>query len=219
MKVCTDACILGAWTAAKINAGKIVPSHILDIGCGTGLLSLMIAQAGKGKIDAVEINEAAFVQAKENIALSPWQQNIAVHHTAINDFIAPEKYDLIICNPPFYENDLKSGDAEKDAAMHATMLSFEALAAALKNNLAAGGKAAVLLPFHRTAGFITALQKEKLFVSERLNIAHSPKHNYFRSVLIIGFEETTPYESSLFIRNEENIYSEAFQKLMEAYYL
>ena len=112
MKVCTDACMLGAWTAGKLGGSGI--NNILDIGCGTGLLSLMLSQKINASIDAVEIDADAAKQAGENISASPWAANIRVIHTSLQEFMPKKKYDLIICNPPFYENDLRSEHENKN---------------------------------------------------------------------------------------------------------
>lgn len=219
MKVCTDACILGAWVAEKIQSKKNIPQNILDIGCGTGLLCLMLAQKTRAAIDAVEINEAAFLQASYNFSLSPWKNNIHIHHTSINSFRAPDKYDLIICNPPFYTHDLKTRDEDKNIAMHATELSYEQLALALKNNIQHAGKAAVLLPYSRIEVFKKIIQNTGLFVEEQLNIAHSFAHPFFRVIFFIGKQESITIQTNLFINNNANEYSAAFKELMADYYL
>ncbi|MEM8894752.1 MAG: methyltransferase [Bacteroidota bacterium] len=120
MKVTTEGCILGAW--ARFNQ----PKRILDIGTGTGLLSLMLAQRyPTGIIDAVELDEKAAQQAKQNFRKSPWSSKLTAHHCCIKDFEAVNGrcYDLIICNPPFFKNDLKSTNSQKAKAIHNDNLS------------------------------------------------------------------------------------------------
>lgn len=219
MKVCTDACLFGAWVADQISSKKISPKNILDIGCGTGLLSLMLAQKSAANIDAVEIDDDAFLQASENISLSSWKDRMKVYHQSIIDFHSPEKYDLIISNPPFYENDLLSADEGRNRAMHDAALNFENLSRAIKNNLSESGAAAVLLPFHRVSAFEKALSNEGLFIHEKMNVAHSPKHPFFRSMLMIGFDKILLQENKLTIRNEQNEYAEGFNFLLRDYYL
>ena len=120
MKICTDACLFGAWLAAKNDNGL----KMLDIGSGTGLLSLMLAQKTTAAIDAVEIDEAAYTQTVENFAVSPWKDRLQVFHRSIQEYTAAfireasTPYDLIFSNPPFFENHLKSSDPKRNLALH-----------------------------------------------------------------------------------------------------
>ena len=219
MKVCTDACLFGAWVAKKIEENKIKADNILDIGCGTGLLSLMIAQKSSAQIDAVEIDKDAFDQAKENIALSAWREKINIYHNSITNFRTSTKYELIICNPPFYENQLKSNNDIRNKALHATELSFLELANALKNNLTKKGLAAVLLPSAFVKKFEEILFAQQLFIVEKLNVAHSTLHPFFRSMLLISTIKEDLSEYSLLIKKSENEYSTEFIELLKDYYL
>lgn len=126
MKVTTDACLFGAWCAEEIQSlnGK---KNILDIGTGTGLLPLMIAQKNSASIDAIEIEKASADEAIQNIQASPFAETIHVIQADISGYQPPEKYDIIICNPPFYEDELQSPDALKNVAHHGTHLKLEQL--------------------------------------------------------------------------------------------
>lgn len=219
MKVCTDACLLGAWVAEKITTNEIASQKILDIGTGTGLLSLMLAQKTNCPIDTVEINKDAFEQAASNVAQSPWENKISLIHDDIMQFNAKEKYDFIISNPPFFENQLKSNKEDRNDAMHATRLSFENLLQAIKNNLSANGMAALLLPYDKISFFQSKLASAHLFIVERLNVSHSPNHDFFRSILLIA---PTPIEekiSQISIKENGSQYTAAFTELLEDYYL
>src|SRR5437868_5022622 len=125
MKVCTDACLFGAYIANELQS--IPVNTILDIGAGTGLLSLMLAQKTTAVIDAVEIDNAAFEQAKENIAASPWKEKINTYHADISTFKTGKRYEHIISNPPFFEDDLRSNDEKKNFAKHDSSLTLENL--------------------------------------------------------------------------------------------
>lgn len=219
MKVCTDACLLGAWVAKKIEEKKIKADNILDIGCGTGLLSLMIAQKSTAQIDAVEIDKDAFDQAKGNIALSAWKEKINIYHNSVTNFTSAKKYELIICNPPFYENQLKSKNDIRNKALHATSLSFLELANALKNNITKKGFAAALLPYAFVKNFEEILFSQQLFIVDKLNVAHSTLHPFFRSMLLISTIKEDLSEYSLSIKKSEKEYSTEFIELLKDYYL
>jgi len=218
MKVCTDACILGAWTAKKIEYSSI--NNILDIGSGTGLLSLMLAQKTTAAIDAVEIDESAATQAAENIAGSLWANRIKVVHASIKDFNPAVKYDLIICNPPFYEDDLRSADETKNAAKHDTALKLNELIFCIKENLADTGIATILLPFHRMAYFEKAAVGSSLFIREKLLVKQTAKHNYFRSIILISPVLNNECNTTeLVIHDAGRNYTEDFKLLLADYYL
>ncbi len=219
MKVCTDACLFGAWVADKIERKKIEPKNILDIGAGTGLLSIMLAQKTAAHIDAIEIDEAAFLQSTENVSASPWNDRIKIHHSSATDFSASNKFDLIISNPPFYENQLRSDDEKRNAAMHDTTLSFDELSSIIKVQLTKDGIAAILVPFDRVNALEVALYKCSLFINEKTNVSHSPKHRYFRTMVLISSEKTAIRESLLAIKGNTGSYSEEFTALLTDYYL
>ncbi|HMI78726.1 MAG TPA: methyltransferase, partial [Ferruginibacter sp.] len=163
MKVCTDACLFGS----LIANGQLLPAHCLDIGTGTGLLSLMYAQKDPlAIIDAVEIDEAVAGQAKENFAASPWAGRLNIFNTDILALHPPEKYDLIFSNPPFFEDDLRSPDEFKNSAKHDTTLDLKQLLQVVDTNLTNEGSFAVLLPYHRVEYFTNEADKAGLHLVE-----------------------------------------------------
>ncbi|MEJ7610353.1 MAG: methyltransferase [Ferruginibacter sp.] len=218
MKVCTDACLFGAWVADKLEAGEIRPHQILDIGSGTGLLSLMLAQKTTAQINAVEIDEEAFLQSKENIHASPWDKRVFVHHSSVAELPHTKKYDLIICNPPFYENQLSSPDTKRNAAMHSSTLTLKELAVTIRNLLNPHGHAAVLLPFDRHSEWETLLQDLGLSLSETIHIAHSPKHKPFRSFMLSSFSTKTGLRKEIIIKDNTAEYSAESFRLLKDYY-
>src|SRR5687767_979288 len=113
MKVTTDACLFGAWCSKEIQKTKEKNQKILDVGTGTGLLSLMIAQQTDAFITAVEIDKDAAAEAQYNFSLSPWANRLQVLQEDITAIHFKEPFDGIICNPPFYERDLKGPDAKR----------------------------------------------------------------------------------------------------------
>ena len=172
MKVTTDACLFGAWVADDMK--RIQPERILDIGTGTGLLALMAAQiCSDAVIDAVEIEGGAAAQATENFKASPWADRIRSHHTDIRNSIFKEQFDAIICNPPFYENELASPDTKRNMAHHAGGLLLQDLLPLIGQQLAADGKAYVLLPARRKSE-----KSELLDVSERTSMANLYRNTF-----------------------------------------
>ena len=214
MKVCTDACILGAFT----NPGKA--KRILDIGTGTGLLSLMLAQKSPAMIDAVEIEQNAFEQARENIFESSWKAQITVHHTSIQAFFKDHaSYDLIISNPPFFKNQLKSPTLSKNIALHNEALSFEELMQAVARLLKQDGKFYVLLPAYESELLIKEGLPYQLHLNKKLNIKDRKKSALLRIISIFSFTESPIEELELIIKNEQGEYTEDFVKLLKEYYL
>ncbi|HXR83508.1 MAG TPA: methyltransferase [Hanamia sp.] len=218
MKVCTDSCLFGAWIADKIERKDIQPKRILDIGSGTGLLSLIIAQKSNADIDAVEIEENSYGQTKANFAESPWQQRIQAFHTDIKNWHSSQKYDLIISNPPFFENDLKSGNKNKNIAKHHDTLTLAELLQSIKNNLSKEGNFAVLLPFHRTGYFKNLAAENGFHLPEELLVKQTPRHSCFRSILFFGTQEETIISNELIIKENGN-YTTEFNHLLKDYYL
>jgi tRNA1Val (adenine37-N6)-methyltransferase len=220
MKVCTDACLFGAWMNEVITQHGLAFSSALDIGTGTGLLSLMLAQENDVEIDALEINENAANQAIQNVASSPWKNKVIIHNQSLQEFTPQKKYDFIFSNPPFFENDLTSNDKDKNTAKHDSTLTLDVLIDFIKNNLAESGYAAVLLPFHRTVYIETVLEKHGLFIIEKMQVRQSVSHGFFRTMI---FFTNTKGDSSevkeMSIHDEKRNYTEAFGKLLSRYYL
>lgn len=218
MKVCTDACLFGSWVAEKISDDTSL-KNILDIGAGTGLLSLMLAQQNNAFIDAVELDEAAARQADENFKASPWKDRLQVFTTGIETFDPGKKYDLIISNPPFFEDDLKSNNEHRNTAMHSTTLSLTKLLQQIKRLLHSDGTAAVLIPFHRNIYFENLLEKERFFIQEVMHIKQSVTHAYFRSQYIFSLHPRDKKNTALTIQNAERQYTTEFVSLLKEYYL
>jgi tRNA1Val (adenine37-N6)-methyltransferase len=226
MKVTTDACLFGAWAANAINNEQLIINNSLDIGTGTGLLSLMLAQKSTAQIHAVEIDGAAANQARGNFTESPWKERLHIHPTSIQQFSNPpinqltnkpiNVFDFIITNPPFFDNDLKSEDAKRNLALHSSLLSLEELLQSIKNNLSAEGSFAILLPYHRTDYFIN-LAKD-FFLQQKTLVKQTEKHPYFRSMLLFSSKATETNESTIIIK-ENNQYTAAFISLLKDYYL
>ncbi|MEO8854019.1 MAG: methyltransferase [Ginsengibacter sp.] len=219
MKVCTDSCVFGAYVAQKITDGSIKPKNILDIGSGTGLLSLMLAQKSTANIEAVEIEENAFLQSSENFLASPSKQHLKVFHKDIKNLDNSFKYDLIISNPPFFENDLKPGQKNTIIAKHDESLDLAELMAVIKIHLTTEGKFAVMLPYFRIEYFKSLLEKNHFIIEEELLLRHSASHSPFRGIFLVGQTKTPLKNTELMIRNEVGAYTDEFNFLLKDYYL
>jgi tRNA1Val (adenine37-N6)-methyltransferase len=219
MKVCTDSCLFGAYLSDKIEQKIIQPKRILDIGSGTGLLSLMIAQKSKAIIDAVEIDADSFTQTKKNFLESPWNKQLQAFYADVKSWNASIKYDLIISNPPFFENDLKSENKNKNLAKHHDGLTLKELLQSIKNNLEANGNFAVLLPFHRAEYFKIISQENNFYLKDKLLIKQTQSHSYFREILFFGSKPSQTISKELVIKNDTENYTEDFNFLLKDYYL
>jgi tRNA1Val (adenine37-N6)-methyltransferase len=217
MKVCTDACIQGAFTARHLSERPV--AQILDIGAGTGLLSLMLAQETAARITGIELDEAAAQQAGENFAASPWADRLQITQGDIRSLPSQQAYDFIISNPPFYEADLRSGDALRNQAMHATELDYTALLAAIGARLTPEGSCSILLPYQQFRTFCMQAAEAGLYPGRILDIRQSARHGYFRSVGIFSRRQLEPEMEAMAIHDNGNVYTEYFTNLLKAYYL
>jgi tRNA1Val (adenine37-N6)-methyltransferase len=217
MKVCTDACILGAWFADK--APGYAP--VLDIGSGTGLLMLMLAQRHKGPIRGIEIDLDAFHQLKENISQSPWRHLLKVYPGDVRSFSFPDKFDFIISNPPFFENDLPATTAAVNLARHSQELTLTELLEAIDTNLSYKGSFGVLLPYHRTSWFEEqAGSRHGFTLKEKLLVRQTPRHDFFRSILHFSrLKDNFIPTAELTIQDVDGAYTEDFIELLKDYYL
>lgn len=150
MKVCTDACILGAWFAGKMPSDSL----ILDIGSGSGLLMMMLAQKNKADIHGIEIDLPSFQQLQENIDHSKWKDKLKAFFGDTRTYSFPGQYDFIISNPPFFENDLHANEENQNVAKHSKSLTLEELVNVIDRNLSREGSFGILLPYHRHEYFI-----------------------------------------------------------------
>lgn len=217
MKVCTDACLFGAYVADQVKTKS--SAKILDIGTGTGLLSLMLAQKVPAIIDAIEIDAAASLQAKENFEQSPWKERLNVFNTNVLLFENDKKYDCIISNPPFFEKDLKSNDSSKNSARHDTSLTLEQLLGVAKKMVAADGIFTVLLPYHRVDEFDSMAAKNDFHLTKKILVRQTEKHDFFRGILFLSKQQAMLMEETIVIKNENEKYSVRFAELLKDYYL
>lgn len=220
MKVTTDACLFGAWAANEIRTKKV--SNILDIGTGTGLLALMTAQKVKADIDAIEIDKAAAMQAMQNVKASLWKDHIAVVNADAKTFSFSKKYDAIISNPPFYENELKSDNAKKNIAHHNESLLLPELLSIIKTKLKSDGRFFLLLPYKRNRKIKDLLLQHEFNVCQMILVRQSVNHDYFRIMMAGKLKTNEPGETmidEISIWNDKQQYTQEFVALLKDYYL
>ena len=218
MKVCTDACVFGAW------AGILNAKRILDIGTGTGLLSLMAAQRNHAAcIDAVEIDPEAAAQALENIKSSPFAERIEGHRTPIQDFNPLHRYDSILINPPFFQSDLRSPDARVNQAHHAESLTFSELLTAVARLLGVGGTWHVLLPPDESTTLTKMAEVQGWQKEKELTLYHTFDRKPFR---VMSTFKGTPARTQNAVSEQLAIFEAdgkthtlAFRELLQEFYL
>lgn len=215
MKVGTDGVMLGAWINPK-NA-----TSILDIGTGTGLLALMMAQKNsKAYIDAIDCEEGAYIQALENVRQSKWKERIAIYHKSLQDYQScNKKYDLIISNPPFFENSLKSPQDERTLARHNYSLSTNDLLYGACNLMDKGGRLCVILPYLEAQLFIVDAALKGLYCIRKTEIRPSPEKKIHRIIMEFSFTRLQPEMFDFTIRNDKGVYSNEYVELTKDFYL
>lgn len=218
MKVGTDGVLLGAWTdVASCN-------NILDVGTGTGLISLMLAQRNlNARIVAIDIDADCIVQATENIDQSPFAKQISVQKISFQDFKCSSKtrFDLIVSNPPFFQNSLQSPDISRNYARHDTTLSYKDILTAADSLLNEQGKVAFILPSDLKEKAIEDASKVNLSPSRITHVFPLP-HKPVKRILIELVKSTTStacIENKLVIETGRHQYTEEFRHLTEAFYL
>lgn len=216
MKVCTDSCAMGAYIQPE------QAQRILDIGTGTGLLALMLAQRTPDTthIDALEIDTQAAAQATQNIEASAWAARMQVLECALQNFAPPHRYDLIVCNPPFYENHLKRGTHAQNLAMHSEQLSNTELAFHCQRLLADDGRAVILLPPYQAQIQAQQMQAHGLFLEENCLLFDKEDGKIIRHISTYSHKQNTDFQTNtLTIRNSNNQYTPEFVALLQPYYL
>jgi tRNA1Val (adenine37-N6)-methyltransferase len=218
MKVGTDSMLLGALVPAE-NA-----SAILDIGTGTGILALMLAQRSKAQIDAIEIDEDAYSEAKENFNNSMWCHRISAHHTSLQEFskTATTKYDLIVSNPPYFpaHESLKSspGEHARKKARQTQELTLDELAVDAAGLLKPHGSFYLILPAEIDKQFEKEAGKQGLFLQKKILVRSKPGGEVVRVISAYGLEEVRAEESEFIIYNENGKYSTEYVHATKAYH-
>lgn len=227
MKIGTDSVLLGAWCPIDNN-----PFSVLDIGAGTGILSLMLAQRSNAEhpclqgeltkqIDAIEIDENAYEQCVENFEASPWSDRLFCFHAGLDEFVdEPEdEYDIIISNPPFYSEDYKTDNEQRDLARFQEAMPFEELVEAADLLLSENGIFAVILPFTEEEKFIAIAKKLDLFPFKITRVKGTPTSEIKRSLLAFSRTSKSITMDELIIETARHQYTEEYIELTKAFYL
>ena len=216
MKVGTDGTLLGAWATLPSDG------TILDIGTGTGLIAIMAAQRSKNsKITAIDIDEDCVLQARENVAASPWPDHIEVIHSALQDFTPAQKFDCIISNPPYFIDSQLSPDAARSTARHTATLPFEELVSGVKRLLADDGHFSLILPPPEMERFRSVARGE-LFTVRECHVWSTPTSGVRR---IMAELQTKPpselpiTEKIIIEENGRHQYSDEYRLLTRDFYL
>ncbi|HEY1869635.1 MAG TPA: methyltransferase, partial [Chitinophagaceae bacterium] len=212
-----------AWAAHEMKNEKLIMNNVLEVGSGTGLLSLMFAQKNNSSnIDGIEIDEQAYEQAKENVIASPFADKINIIRGDAKTVSLSKKYDIILSNPPFYENEIRSENEKRNIAHHYAGLLIEELLKIIKENLSADGVFYLLLPFKRNEEIKRVLFKQNLFISKIAFVKQSTKHGYFR-LMVKGKLNNKKKEETLIdeisICDDQQKYTDDFRELLKDYYL
>jgi tRNA1Val (adenine37-N6)-methyltransferase len=218
MKVCTDSCLFGAYIPLPVDVATV-----LDIGTGTGLLTLMLVQRGHTgqTFDAVEIDAEAAAQARLNFSNSPWSGQLNLYESSIQDFAAQatRHYDLIVCNPPFYAQSLQRPGKAANLAMHSTGLSQRELAEAVLKLLSPGGQLAILLPPYEMDQFVSLCEAQGLFVNNRLEVWDKEGGKLIRVIAVLSRQKLEKQNQVIAIKDAHEQYTAPFAALLKEYYL
>ena len=217
MKIGTDAVLLGAW--ADVDSQ---PNSILDIGAGTGVLTLMLAQrSGAELIDALEIDDAAYEQCVENFEASDWGDRLFCYHAALDEFTEEieDQYDLIISNPPFYTDTFKTENEERNKARFEDAMPFTELLKSVSKLLSPTGQFNVVIPFSEESSFIELAAKEGLYPSRILHIRGQESSPVKRSLICFRFEKLTIETQELIIEITRHQYTKEYTNLTKDFYL
>ena len=216
MKVGTDAVLLGCWVNIEIS------NHILDIGTGSGIIAMILAQRCNGFIDAVELDNGSFEDAKFNFENCPWSERLKVYNLPFSEFITntKSKYDLVVCNPPYYNNCLKSPSEKVNVSRHTTSLTHNELIDGTKELLKSSGKLSVILPTSEFQAFVDLAAIHQLFCTRKCIIFPKPDKPCNRVLAEFGLQRPVNIESSeITIRDRNEKYHHDYITLTKAFYI
>lgn len=218
MKVGTDGVLLGAW-APIVDATY----NILDIGSGTGLIALMLAQRSNAQqIEAIEIDESAYEQCVDNFENSPWNDRLFCFHAGLDEFLEEmedEAYDLIVSNPPFYTEDYQSNDEKRDLARFENALPFDELIESAAHLLSEFGVFALIVPYKEEEKIIALAKEFQLYPFKITRVKGTPTSEIKRSLLAFTWDEQVLEMDELIIETARHQYTNEYIELTKEFYL
>ncbi|PCJ25542.1 MAG: tRNA (adenine-N(6)-)-methyltransferase [Flavobacteriales bacterium] len=214
MKVGTDGVLLGAWSRVK-------EGNLLDIGTGTGLIAIMLAQRNQAAIiDGVEIEKSAYTQAVENVKNCNWSDQINAHHCSIQNYGPNKKYDVIISNPPFFIESTKAPNSERNTARHTDNLSFADLISAVIRLLKPDGIFSLILPIAESKQFIQLAEEQNLFLNKECIVKPNLTKPAKRVLMEFSFQKKELIKTKFTIENEtRHHYTKEYISLTKDFYL
>lgn len=215
MKVGTDGALLGAWTDVR------QATQLLDIGTGTGVIALMLAQRASESvtIDAVEIDDQAYADAQENIAASPWHDRINLHHASIQSFHTTTKFDLIVTNPPYFQKSYKPPTTQRETARHTEQLTYDEILNTTEKLLTPNGRLTLILPYTEGLQFSELADHKGLHCTRKWIFRTRASKPVERFLLEFRWDKRNLDEGEILLYSTGEEWSAGYKALMREFYL
>ena len=218
MKVGTDGVLLGAWCSLENS-----PKKILDIGTGTGIISLMLAQRSSAiTIDGIEIDTSAYMQTVDNFENSDWSDRLYCYNASFQKFVDDtnkETYDLIVSNPPFYTEDYITKNSSRNKARFTSSLTFKELIGGISKILSKSGFFSTIIPFKEESTFICLAEQHSLHLNKICRVQGNKNSDIKRSLMTFSFNKVKISETNLIIENSRHKYTKEYEELTNNFYL
>ncbi len=215
MKLSTDAVLLGAFT----RLGS--PACILDIGTGSGIVALMLAQRCNARILGIDVDTGSIADAAGNFARSPWKERLSARHQSLQDLALSERniFDVIVCNPPYFENSQRSPHPARNLSKHNDLLPLTDLVKGMAGLLTGEGTSSLIIPAHRAPVLTAEAAGAGLILTRKLMVRPKPGKDHNRVLLEYGRRGERPEQGTLTIRNTDNSFTEEYREFTRDFYL